>query len=78
VLHRRGVERCAQFAHQRIALFAFGALNLHLDKFMGLQRALDLRYDGWGQTVAGDGHDGVQVMGPRAQVAALDRGEFDH
>ncbi len=71
-------EGLAQFIHQGFALFALAALHLDLDELMGLKCALDLGYDGRGETVAGDRYDRVEMVGSRAQVAALNRGEFDH
>ena len=78
MLHRGAVHRGAQLLHQGLALLAFGALDLDLDELVRLQGALDLGEDGWREAVAGDGHDGVQVVGAGAKVAALGRGKLGH
>ena len=43
-----------------------------------LQGAFDLGEDGRREAVAGYGHDGVQVVGTGAQLAALGRGKLGH
>ena len=60
------------------SMLALGALDLDLDEFVRLERALDLGNDGRGEAVVGDRDDGVEVMGACAQVAALGRGELGH
>ena len=68
----------AQLLHEGVALLALGALDLDLDEFVRLQRALDFGNDGRSEAVVADRDDGVEVMGAGAQVAALGRGELGH
>lgn len=70
MLHGSGLQAGADFGQQRLARFAFGTINTHLDQFVRLEAAVDLGEDGVTQAVLADAGDGVQGMSAGAQDAA--------
>ncbi len=63
MLHGRRFQPGADFGEQGLALGPLGAINAHLDEFMGLEAAVDLGEDGCAETVLADAGDGMQAVG---------------
>jgi hypothetical protein len=63
MLYRGGFEPRADFGEQGLALGALGAIDAHLDQFMGLEAAVDLGEDGVAEALLADADDGVKAMG---------------
>jgi len=78
MLHRRCVESVANGLHQGIANVAFRAVDLYLDKFVGLERAVDLAQHRRRQTVSGNAHNRIQMVGGGAQLASARGSQLDH
>ena len=77
MLHRGGLQAGAQIGEEGLAIVAFGAIDAHLDQFVGLQAAVDLGQHGFAEAVLADAGDRIEGMGAGAQGAALGWGQFN-
>jgi len=72
------LEPLAQQGHPGGARLAVAGRGLHLDELVGLQRAVHLGDDGFGEPLVADHHDGGKAMGQGAQFAAAGGGKYGH
>lgn len=78
MLDRRAIELGTDFRLQGVTVLAFDSLQLELDQFVGCEAAVDFLHHRGGKAFAGDGYDGVQMVGGGAQGTALFGSQFDH
>ncbi len=78
VLNRGGTQLAANSIQDGIALGSIFAIDPYFDQLVGLKRVVDLLEHGRRQTIAGDTHHGVQVVGLRAKGSPLCGREFSH
>jgi len=71
-------EPLAKQRHPGGARLALVGGGLHLDELVGLERAVHLGDDGFGEPLVADHHDGGKAMGLGAQFAAAGGGEDGH
>jgi len=78
VLYRGAAELRTDFRQQGVAVIALNALQFDLDEFVSMQRTVDFLHHCRGKAIAGDGDDGLDMVGSGPQVAALDGRQFNH
>ena len=78
MLNGSGTEFAANGVQNGVALGTVFAINPDLDQLMRLERVVDFLEHGRRQTIAGDTHHGVQVVGLRAKGSPLRGREFSH
>jgi hypothetical protein len=67
------LEPRADRAHPLFAKLAVVGRRAHLDQLVRLQRPVDLGDDLVGEALVADDHDGIELVGPRTQLAAMGR-----
>lgn len=78
MLNRLGLQGLANLFEPGDAVLPFGATGLHLDQFMGLERAVDFLQHGGGEPGIANQDNGFETVGQPLQVLALGGGEYFH
>lgn len=77
VLNGRGIELVGQGLKHGFARGAVVGKDANLDQSMGVQGSVGFLFDGGGEPVTTDHHDGVEVMGFGALFFALGWGQLN-
>lgn len=76
ILDRRAAKLSADLDEIFGTCFAVVAVDADLDELVGLERGVDFLEHGSDKPLAGDTDNRIEVVGARAQLAALGRCKF--
>jgi len=77
MLNGSGVEFIGQCLEHGLARGAIVREDAHFDQTMGVECQIDLFFDGTGEPVAADHHDGVKMMGIGSVFFTLGRSQLN-